>query len=142
MTRPVHEDFSRKEEVAGSSDRAFGLVFAAGFALLALWPIVRHRPMRGWALALAAVFLIVAGLRPRLLGPLNRLWLRLSLLLQRLVTFAVMALLFYGTVTPVALVLRLLGKDLLRLRIDGTAPTYWIDRRPPGPSPDTMRQQF
>ena len=142
MARSVHEDFSRQEAVTGSSDRAFGLVLAAGLTLLALWPIVRHRPMRGWALGLAAVFLILAGLQPRVLGPLNRLWLRASLLLQRLVTFAVMALLFYGTVTPVALVLRLTGKDLLRLRIDGTTHTYWIDRRPPGPPPDTMRQQF
>jgi hypothetical protein len=53
-----------------------------------------------------------------------------------------MALFFYTTVTPTALVLRLLGKDLLRLRIDHSAQTYWIVRRPPGPAPDTMRRQF
>jgi hypothetical protein len=62
--------------------------------------------------------------------------------MQRLVTPAVMALVFYSTVTPVALVLRLLGKDLLSLQIDRTASTYWIERRPPGPAPDTLRQQF
>jgi hypothetical protein len=62
--------------------------------------------------------------------------------MQRLVTPAVMALVFYSTLTPVALVLRRLGKDPLRLRIDRTASTYWIERRPPGPAPSTMRQQF
>ena len=53
-----------------------------------------------------------------------------------------MALLFYGTVTPIALVLRLLGKDLLRLSVDRGADSYWLERRPPGPAPDTMRNQF
>ena len=138
----VHEDFSREGAVQGSSDRAFGLTFAAVFTFLALWPLVRHRPARSWALAVAVVFLLLALLRPRVLGPLNRLWLRLGLLLQRLVTPVVMALLFYGTVTPIALVLRLWGKDLLRLSVDRGADSYWLERRPPGPAPDTMRNQF
>jgi hypothetical protein len=138
----VHEDFSREEVVQGSSDRAFGLTFAAVFAFFALWPLVRHRPLRSWALAVAVVFLVPALVRPQVLGPLNRLWLRLGLLLQRLVTPVVMALLFYGTVTPIALVLRVLGKDLLRLRIDRGADSYWLERRPPGPAPGTMRNQF
>jgi len=138
----IHEDFSSEEEVTGSSDRTFGLAFAAAFALLALWPIIRHRPIRSWALAAAVAFAMLALLRPQLLSRGNRAWLRLGLLLQRLVTPAVMALLFYTTVTPMALALRLLGKDLLRLKIDRTAQTYWIDRKPPGPAPDTMRRQF
>ena len=92
--------------------------------------------------ALAVAFLGLALLQPQLLGPAKRLWLRFGVLMQRLVSPVVMMLLFYGTVTPVALVLRLLGKDVLRLRIDRAASTYWIERRPPGPAPDTMRQQF
>jgi hypothetical protein len=138
----VHEDFSREVEVKASSDRVFGLTVAAALGLLALWPLVRHRPMRAWAFALGVMLLVSALLRPQLLSPANRIWLRLGLLIQRLVTPAVMALLFYGAVTPVALVQRLLGKDLLRLQIDRTASTYWIQRRPPGPAPDTMRRQF
>jgi len=138
----VHEDFSREVEFKSSSNRVFGLTGAAAFGLLGLWPLVRHRPLRPWALALAVMLLVAAILRPQLLGPANRLWLRLGLLMQRLVTPAVMALVFYSTLTPVALVLRLLGRDLLRLRIDRAASTYWIERRPPGPAPSTMRQQF
>jgi Saxitoxin biosynthesis operon protein SxtJ len=138
----VHEDFSREVEFKNSSNRVFGLTGAAALGLLGLWPLVRHRPLRPWALALAVLLLVPAILRPQLLGPANRLWLRLGLLMQRLVTPAVMALVFYSTLTPVALVLRRLGKDPLRLRIDRTASTYWIERRPPGPAPSTMRQQF
>lgn len=141
-TATIHEDFSRQEEVTGPSDRTFGLSLAAALALLALWPIVRHRPMRAWLLQVAVVLTALALVRPRLLGLANRAWLRLGLLLQRLATPAVMALLFYAAVTPTALALRLLGKDLLRLRIDRTADTYWIDRTPPGPDPGSMRRQF
>jgi saxitoxin biosynthesis operon SxtJ-like protein len=138
----LHEDFTREEQVKGSSDRAFGLTFAAVFVLFSVWPLVRHRPMRLWALGVAAIFLAVALLQPRLLGPLNRLWLRFGMVMQRVVTLAVMTLLFYATVTPVALLLRLLGKDVLNLKLDGAASTYWIERRPRGPAPDTMRHQF
>ena len=105
----VHEDFSREVEVKVTSDRVFGLTVAAALGLLALSPLVRHRPMRPWALALAVVFVGLALLQPRLLGPAKRLWLRFGVLMQRLVSPVVMMLLFYGTVTPVALVLRLLG---------------------------------
>jgi hypothetical protein len=138
----VHEDFSRDEAVQGSSNRVFGLTVAAALAVVAAWPLVRQRPVRWWAVAVALVVLGVAIVSPRVLGPLNRFWTRLGLLLQRLVTPAIMALLFYGTVTPIALLLRLGGKDLLRLRLDREAASYWLPRRPPGPAPDTMRQQF
>jgi hypothetical protein len=125
----VHEDFSRDVEFKDSSNRAFGFTGAAALSLLGLWPLVQYRPLRPWALAIAVVLLVLALFRPQLL-------------MQRLVTPAVMALVFYSTVTPVALVLRLLGKDLLSLQIDRTASTYWIERRPPGPAPDMLRQQF
>jgi hypothetical protein len=77
-----------------------------------------------------------------LLRPFNRLWFRFGLLLSRVVNPLVMGLLFYFTVTPIGLIMRALGKDPLRLRFDRGARTYWIDRQPPGPEPETMRQQF
>jgi hypothetical protein len=88
------------------------------------------------------MFLALALLRPRTLAPLNKLWLMLGLALHACISPVVMTLLFYTTVTPVGLLLRLLGKDVLRLRIDRAGPTYWIERQPPGPAPDTMRRQF
>ena len=143
MKRPAtHEDLARVEEIVGSSDRSFGLVFSACFLVIGLWPLVHRNPTRGWALVLAAAFFAIALIRPALLGPLNRLWLRLGLLLQRIVSPVVLALLYFTTITPMGLLMRLLGKNPLRLGFDPDAKTYWIERRPPGPAPETMRRQF
>ena len=137
-----HESFTRDDEVRSSSDRAFGLVFAVVFALIALWPLWRGRGPRWWSLGLAAAFVGAALLAPRVLAPLNRLWFRLGLLLHAVVNPVVMALVFFTTVTPIALIMRAMGKDPLRLRRDQDARTYWIERQPPGPMPDTMPRQF
>lgn len=128
--------------VKGSSDRTFGIVFAVFFALIGLWPLVRGEPARAWALVIAAAFLLAALVRPRLLASLNRLWTKFGLLLHKITNPVIMAAVFYGAVTPTALVLRMMGKDPLRRRIDRSATTYWIDRQPPGPEPQSMTQQF
>lgn len=138
----MHEDFQRKEEVKGSSERSFGIVFAAVFTIVALMPLVQAEPLRLWALGIGIVFLVFAFAWPAVLRPLNRLWLRFGLLLHAVVSPLVMALLFFGAVLPVGLIMRLTGKDLLHLRRDANAQTYWIDRRPPGPAPETMKNQF
>ena len=141
-TASTHEDLARTEEIEGSSDRHFGLICTAAFLLLGLWPLVHQAPIRRWALVAAAVLLAVSLGRPAALAPLNRLWLRLGLLLQRIVSPVVLAALFFLVVTPTGLVLRWRGKNPLRLRFDPEARTYWIERRPPGPAPDTMARQF
>ncbi len=64
------------------------------------------------------------------------------MLLSRIVSPVAMALLFFAVVTPVALICRILGHDPLRRKLDPTAATYWIDRVPPGPSPDSIKDQF
>jgi predicted membrane metal-binding protein len=138
----LHEDFGREAEVAGSSDRSFGLVFAAVFAVIALWRLMGGGAARFWPLGIAAAFALVAMARPGLLAPLNRLWTRLGRLLHRVVSPLVMGMLFYLTVTPVGIVMRALGKDPLRLRPDPGAASYWIERDPPGPSPESMKNQF
>lgn len=137
-----HESFERDEPVRGSSDRGFGLVFTALFVLISLGPLVAGHPWRPWALIVAAQFLGLALLRPSLLAPLNRLWTRFGLLLHRVTNPLLMGLVFFLAVTPTAFIMRLMGKDPLRLRIDRSAKSYWIDRTPPGPEPDTMRNQF
>lgn len=138
----MHEDFSREHEVKTSSDRSFGLVFAAVFLIIGLWPLVGGGALRPWSLGVAAVFGVLALLAPRLLAPLNRLWAKLGLLLHHVVNPLIMGLIFFVTVTPVGLIMRLLGKDPLRLRFEPEAKSYWIERKPPGPEPATMRQQF
>jgi hypothetical protein len=95
-----------------------------------------------WAVAIALVCLVVSLVAPRLLRPLNRVWLRLGLLLHHVVNPVVMALVYYTAVVPTGLILRARGKDLLRLRRDPEADSYWISRQPPGPPPDSMPRQF
>ena len=138
----THERLVVDEVATGSSNRSFGLTFAIVFAIIALWPLVRGRSVRGWALIVAAAFLVAALTLPRVLGPLNGLWLRFGLLLHACISPMIMGLVFFTTVTPIGLLRRLLGQDPLRLRFDRDAATYWIERHPPGPAPDTMPRQF
>jgi hypothetical protein len=125
-----------------SPERAFGFVFAGLFAVVALLPLLRAAPPRGWALAVAAGFLAAGLVVPGALAPLRRLWLRVGDLLHRITTPVALAVLFFGVVTPTAIVMRILRKDPLRLRRDPAATTYWLERRPPGPEPDSLRDQF
>jgi hypothetical protein len=138
----THERLAVDEVATGASDRSFGLTFAIVFALIGLSPLVRGRPVRAWAFVVAAVVFLAALMFPRGLAPLNRIWLRLSLALHACLSPVILALVFFTTVTPIGLVRRMLGKDPLRLRADDNAITYWIERQPPGPEPDTMRRQF
>lgn len=138
----VQQRISWDDEVEGSSNRAFGLTFAVVFVLVACWPLLRGQPIRWWALTLSVLFLVSAIAVPGTLAVLNRVWLALGRLLHRVSNPIIMALVFVTTVIPVALALRALGKDPLRLKRDPAATTYWIDRRPPGPAPETMGRQF
>jgi hypothetical protein len=128
------------EEVVGPSDRSFGIVFTVVFTIVALLPLWRGASPRWWAAGIAALFGLAALLWPRALAPANRLWLRLGLLLHRIVNPIVMGVVFYLVVTPFGLVMRLRrsGLNLMR-RPDKAAATYWIPRAD-GPSP--MDQQF
>lgn len=137
-----HEDLGRKQEGRGASDRSFGVVFAIFFALVAFWPLRAQRPIRIWALILSGAFLLLALVIPRSLRLLNRAWTKLGLLLGRLISPVVTGLLFYTVVTPIALLFRLMKKDPLRLAPEGPSRTYWLERRPPGPRPETMANQF
>ena len=137
----LHEDFARKQEGQGSSDRAFAFVFAVFFGLVALSPLRAHHPMRWWAVPIAGLFLL-SGFETVWLRPLNKYWTKLGLLMGRIVGPVITAVLFYAVVTPTGLLFRILGKDPLRLSHDPEARSYWIERQPPGPAPETMTNQF
>jgi hypothetical protein len=138
----AHEDLSRDLDVEGSSDRAFGFVFAGVFLLIAGWPLFHAQAPRWWALGVAVGFMLVALLRPALLAGLNRQWMKLGILLGKVVSPIALGILFYGVITPLGTLLRLAGKDPLRLKHDASAESYWIRRKPPGPPPDSMTNQF
>ncbi len=91
---------------------------------------------------MAIGFLLVAYVKPVLLGPLNLLWFKLGIFLGKFITPVVMSILFLTTVTPIAILLKVFGKDPLRLKLDSKAMTYWIERAEPGPPSGSMRNQF
>lgn len=136
------EGLVRHNEVKAGSNRSFGMVFTIFFAVIALWPLLNSNEIRIWAGITSFVFLVVSLFIPVILAPLNKIWFRFGLLLHHIVNPIIMAVMFFLIFTPVALMLKVMRKDLLRLRLDKKANTYWIDRDPPGPDPESMRNQF
>jgi hypothetical protein len=137
-----HERLAADDDVRAGSDRSFGITFAVVFALIALFPLLHGGSVRLWALAVTAVFGGIALIRPSLLAPLNRLWFRFGMLLHKIVNPVVLGLMFFLIITPLAAVTRLFGGKLLTLGYDKSIPSYWHRRSPPGPEPDSVRNQF
>ena len=138
-----HERLEYTEDhLQGSSDRVFGLVFSVFWSVVALAPLMKSGPIRVWAVVIAAAFVLAALVKPTLLGPLNQVWQRLGRLLRKVTNPIVMAILFFSTVVPFGLIMRLLKRDVLHLNWERESATYWIPRNPPGPRPDSMRDQF
>jgi hypothetical protein len=140
-TVSAHEDFTRSLEEKAPSDRSFGLVFTGFFALSAVLPLLRGRPMRVWALVVSGGFLLITFVRPTLFSGANRLWMKLAFLLSRIVNPLVIGLLFFLVLAPMGFLLRLFGKDPLKLKPENRS-SYWIARNPPGPTPSTMSNQY
>ncbi|MBM3559120.1 MAG: hypothetical protein FJX53_04390 [Alphaproteobacteria bacterium] len=141
----LHEDFQRDEKIKGSSDRSFGLVSGGILATIGLvrWLFFSGAGTVTWLLLGIGGILVVAGLSwPAALAPLNRLWTQLGLLLFHIVNPIVMGAVFFVAVAPTGLIMRALGKDILRLRRDPAAASYWIARTPPGPAPESIKHQF
>jgi hypothetical protein len=141
MAQSTHENFSRDEAVSPGSDRNFGLVMAGALALLSVLNGWHHGRLWPWTTAIAVALLVAVCVRPSALRPLNIVWMKFGLLLHRIVNPIVMGLLFFGTIWPTGVVMRLRGRDLLRLNREPAASSYWI-ARPPGPQPETMKDQF
>lgn len=137
-----HEDFAARREIKAGSERALGIVFAVVLLLIGLWPLLGGAPVRPWALIAAGVFLALGLLAPKLLRPLNKAWFLFGKFLHKIVNPIIMGLVFFTTVTPTAIIMRLMGKDPLRRKLDPEAKSYWIERDPPGPDPQTMHRQF
>jgi len=142
MERNLHEDFLRDEKPVAGSDRSFGIVMACALAIISLINWWHGGRWWLWTAGAAILFVAAALLQPRLLAPFNRAWLKFGLLLHKVVNPIIMGLVFFGTVLPTGLIMRLMGKDLLRLKREPEADSYWIRRRPPGPAPETMKDQF
>ncbi len=142
MENQTHEQYLRSGTEAPGSERAFGLVMAGAFAILAALNFWHSGALWPWLTALAAGFLLLAWFRPATLKPLNWLWFKFGLLLHKMVSPVILALLFFSTFLPIGLIMRAFGKDFLRLRREPGSDSYWIKRQPTGPAPETMKDQF
>jgi hypothetical protein len=137
-----HELHGREHVVQGSSDRGFGYVFAGFAALVGALSLYKGGTHWPYWLAAAVMFALVAFCRPSLLAPLNRLWTKLGLVLFAVVSPLALGIVYYGCITPVGWLMRLSGKDPLRLRFEPERKSYWVSRQPPGPPPDSLMKQF
>ena len=122
-----------------SSNRNFGLVFFIVFLIVALWPLKNEEDIRLWSLTLSIIFFILGILNSKLLTPLNKLWFRFGILLGSIVSPIVMGIVYFVVVTPVGILMRLLGKDLLKTNKKKNVPTYWMKR---DKQHGTMKKQF
>jgi len=138
----LHEDFKREPEIQVSSPRAFGIVFFIVFLAIAIWPIANEGTVHLWSIMIAGLFLLLAIFIPDSLQPLNRTWFRFGLLLHKVVNPIIMGLLFFFTITPIAVIFRLIGKDPLNRNFDQKLETYWIERNPKELTSDSMKKQF
>jgi len=138
----LHENYRRNQNIKSSSDRSFGIVFAILFAGIGFWPLLGSVEPRWWAVAASIALIAIAMFLPTFLAPFNRAWTSFGLLLHRIVSPLILALVFYLAVTPTGILMRLAGKDTLRTKFDENAESYWIPRDPPGPPPSSMKNQY
>ena len=140
----LHEDFRDDAPAETGSDRAFGctvgtILMAIGAAKTAV--AGEFTLVSSLFFGIGALLLVLGIMAPKRLSVLNRVWLRIGAVLAMVVNPIVLVLLFLIVVTPMALLMRLVGKRPLRLAPDPGAVSYWIKREPPNGS-STMRQQF
>tara|TARA_Y100001958_G_C20982680_1_gene373240 strand:+ start:310 stop:693 length:384 start_codon:yes stop_codon:yes gene_type:complete len=125
-------------EIKIGSNRSFGIVFSILFLLISLYPLINDDKIRHWALLISFIFLVLGFLNSKLLSPLNKIWFKFGLFLGKLVSPLVMGAIFFLVVTPIGLIMRFLGKDILNLRYNKDK-TYWVEKK--GPK-SKMKNQF
>ena len=129
----------RNSNIKISSNRNFGLVFFIVFLIVTIWPITYDEPVRIWSAIISLVFLILGLMNSILLTPLNKLWFKFGIILGAIVSPVVMGVVFFLVVTPIGLIMRIIGKDLLNKKFDKKKITYWIKR---DTLIGTMKRQF
>ena len=126
------------EDIKISSNRSFGIVFFVVFFVIAIYPLINNGDFRIWSLVISIIFLILGLINSKFLTPLNKLWFKFGLLLGRLISPIIMGTIFFFVVTPIGLILRIFGKDVLNLK-KNNSKSYWIKKN--GPI-SKMKNQF
>ena len=110
-----------------TTNRSFGIVFFIVFLIISLWPLLNNDQIRYWALFVSILFLLLGIINSKVLTPLNKIWFKFGILLGKIVSPLVLAIIFFLVVTPTGLIMRMLGKDLLNLKKNKNK-TYWIKK--------------
>ena len=127
------------DEIKLGSNRSFGIVFFIVFVLIAIYPLINQGEVRIWSLIISFLFLFLGLLNSKILTPLNKLWFRFGLFLGKIISPIIMAVIFFLVVTPIGLLMRMFGKDVLNLKLNNKKSSYWIEKV--GPK-SKMKNQF
>ena len=112
-----------------NQNRSFGLLFFVVFLALALWPLTKKGEINLFLVIIALIFLVLGLLNSKILSPLNNAWIKLGELLGRIVAPIVMAIVYFIVLTPISLIVRLFGKDLIGMKFSNSIKSYWIKRK-------------
>ena len=126
------------DDVKISSNRSFGIVFFIVFLLIALYPLINKGEFRLWSLIISFIFFILGILNSKILTPLNKLWFKFGIFLGKIVSPIIMGMIFFFVVTPIGVLMRIFGKDVLNLKYNNKK-SYWIEKT--GPK-SKMKNQF
>ena len=127
------------DEIKLGSNRSFGIVFFIVFVLIATYPLLNQEEIRIWSLIISFLFLFLGLLNSKILTPLNKLWFRFGLFLGKIISPIIMGVIFFLVVTPIGLLMRFFGKDVLNLKLNKKKSSYWIEKV--GPK-SKMKNQF
>ena len=114
-------------ELKISSNKSFGIVFFIFFLLISLYPLLKNENIRIWSLIIALIFLVLGLFNSKILSPLNQLWFKFGLILGKIVSPVIMGIIFFGVVTPIGVLMKILNKDLLSLKFN-KEKSYWIEK--------------
>ena len=125
-------------EIKLPTNRNFGLVFFIIFLFISLYPLLKNENIRYWSLTISLTFLILGIINSKLLTPLNKAWIKFGIFLGKIMTPIVMGLIFFLVVTPTSIILKIIGKDVLKLK-KNKSETYWLTKEE---AKSTMKDQF
>ena len=126
------------DDIKISSNRSFGIVFFIVFLVIALYPLSYSGEIRVWSAIISIIFLVLGLFNSKILTPLNKLWFKFGIFLGKIISPIIMGIIFFLVVTPIGLLMRLLGKDLVNLKYNNNK-SYWIEKK--GPK-SKMKNQF
>ena len=115
----------------------FWIFFFIFFLIVGLYPLKFDEAIRVWSVVLSLVLLIITIIKPNLFTFLNKLWIKLGVLLGKIISPIVMGLVFFFVVTPIGIFVKILKKDVMGLKRG--ISSYWINRED---KVQSMKKQF